>query len=97
MKIGHFIFCAAVSAGSLAACGPTETPAQRDARLQALSAGVIAGAAADKIVVSDVDAGGAKVAWKARFNGADYNCDADEMYRLPACHQVGASLTEANR
>lgn len=71
-----------------AACSP-EPPANREARAREATAGVIAGAAADQIAISQLQAGSAKWTWKAETGGKTYECDADELLRLPDCRPAG--------
>lgn len=88
MTSGRTIFAIVISALSLAACTSAQTPEQMDARLREATAKAIAGITADQVVISNAVDGAAKVTWQATANGKTYDCDADELIRLPACRQA---------
>jgi hypothetical protein len=71
----------------LAACLQPETPAQAEAKVKAATASAIGGVEANAIVVSNIERGPARTAWRALTPQGEFDCDADEQLRLPSCNR----------
>jgi hypothetical protein len=41
-----------------------------------------------EIAISQLESGAAKWTWRAQTGGKTYECDADELLRLPDCRPV---------
>ena len=76
---------AMVAAGlALAACA-APTTADVAPTLQNLTASTLPGADPARIQVSDAKQSAAKWEWRAKLDGREFQCDADNRLRLPAC------------
>ncbi|MDP3495585.1 MAG: hypothetical protein Q8R82_20965 [Hyphomonadaceae bacterium] len=82
MKSLRFSLCAA--AISLAACAPTEAPAD-DATFKTATAEAVPGLDPATVAISNAKRASAKWTWDARAGAKTYSCDADDRMRLPSC------------
>jgi hypothetical protein len=80
---------AAALALPIVACSSQASSGDKEARARDATANAIGGAAADQIVISQLEAGAVKWTWKAEAGGKTYACDADELLRLPDCREIG--------
>jgi hypothetical protein len=81
-----FVAAAALTIPLTACSGAS--PANTEARAKEATASAIAGATVEQIVITQLQSGAAKWTWKAEAGGKTYECDADELLRLPDCRPV---------
>jgi len=82
------VAAAAVSVLSLAACSSPQGTADLEMRLKEVTATAITGVPAAEVVISSQTTTPASVRWRAEAGGKTYDCDADNMLRLPDCRLV---------
>jgi hypothetical protein len=85
MKSIRPALAAAVSVLSLAACSAPQDSADLETRLKEVTATAITGVPAAEVVISSQTTTPASVRWRAEAGGKTYDCDADNMLRLPDC------------
>jgi hypothetical protein len=78
---------AAAAAAAIAGCAPAPI-ADKEARAKEATATALGGAPGE-IVIRELESGASKWTWRAEAGGKTYECDADELLRLPDCRQIG--------
>jgi hypothetical protein len=85
MKTIRPALAVAVSVLSLAACSAPQGAADLETRLKEVTATAIPGVPATEVMISNQTTTPASVRWRAAAGGKIYDCDADNMLRLPDC------------
>ena len=89
MKATHIGFALFAAALAMAACSsPQRDSTNLEARLKEATAQAVPGVPAEQIVISNQSSTAAAVRWRAAAGGKTYDCDADNMVRLPDCRPV---------
>lgn len=76
---------AALASIALAACGDAQAPDEVAAKLRTATLEATGAAATQAVTVSGQQRTGSRWVWTATIDGRAYACDADNLYRLPAC------------
>lgn len=85
MNSVRMIVGAVLASSTLAACGDAQTPDDVAAKLRTATLEATGAAATQAVTVSGQKRTGSRWVWTATIDGRAYDCDADNLYRLPAC------------
>jgi len=85
MNSMKLVIGALISSGALAACSQAQTADDVEAKLRTATLEATGAAATQAVTVSGQKRTGSRWVWTATIDGRAYACDADNLYRLPAC------------
>ena len=88
MSTARILNVIVAGAAALAACTAAPDTGQVEAKLKAATAEATGGASGQVISITGQQRTAARWTWRATVDGKSFNCDADNLYRLPACAPV---------